>query len=232
MQGEESEIYFDDLSNLDGNSDIYSLAAKQLGLTIEALFSEIELGKSSATLAQEKGLDTQIIVEAALKQESAMLDALVNNGELSREKRNADLKKLHSLVEFEVAYVSIDPVIWFTKHIGASEDDIWNQVEQGQPLNEIVTQAVYDTVTVVKSLQGRLLEDDQAWVKAGLMEQEEAAIKAELYQNLMPGLFNLHINTLRQLWYLDEYFNMDLDFETEYECFNLDEENVTVQLPN
>lgn len=83
---------------LGGESVLLTVAAEKLGMTGEELMAALRDGKTIAGLAEEKGVDTQIIVDAYLAQWKEKLDAQVADGTLTQEEADAKLgEKTESL---------------------------------------------------------------------------------------------------------------------------------------
>ncbi len=73
------------------NSRLVTAAAEKLGMTEDELLTELQSGKSIADLAEEMGVDTQVISDAYLQQVKEDLDAQVVDGALTQEEADAKL---------------------------------------------------------------------------------------------------------------------------------------------
>ena len=76
---------------LGGESLLLTVAAEKLGMTEAELMTELHGGNTIAGLAEEKGVDTQVITDAYLAQWKEKLDAQVADGTLTREEADAKL---------------------------------------------------------------------------------------------------------------------------------------------
>ena len=76
---------------LGGESLLLTVAAEKLGMTESELMTELQDSKTIAGLAEEKGVDTQIITDAYLAQWKEKLDAQVADGTLAQEEADAKL---------------------------------------------------------------------------------------------------------------------------------------------
>ena len=76
---------------LGGESLLLTVAAEKLGMTEAELMTELHGGNTIAGLAEEKGVDTQVITDAYLVQWKEKLDAQVADGTLTREEADAKL---------------------------------------------------------------------------------------------------------------------------------------------
>ena len=72
---------------------LMTVAAEKLGMTEAELRTELENGRSIADVADEKGVDTQVISDAYLEQTQADLDAQVAEGSLTQEEADAKLEQ-------------------------------------------------------------------------------------------------------------------------------------------
>jgi len=70
-----------------------SVAAEKLGMELADLQTELDNGKTIAALAEEKGVDTQTIIDAYLAQVKAKLDEKVASGEMTQEQADAHLEQ-------------------------------------------------------------------------------------------------------------------------------------------
>lgn len=67
-----------------GQSPI-AIAAEQLGMTRQELVTELRSGKTVADVAEEKGVDLQVLIEAAVAPKADHLNELVAEGSLTQE---------------------------------------------------------------------------------------------------------------------------------------------------
>lgn len=72
---------------------LMTVAAEKLGMTEAELRTELQNGRSIADVAEEKGVDTQVISDAYLEQTQADLDAQVASGSLTQEEADAKLEQ-------------------------------------------------------------------------------------------------------------------------------------------
>ena len=70
-----------------------SVAAEQLGMELTDLQTELQNGKTIAALAEEKGVDTQTIIDAYLAQVKEKLDEKVANGDITQEQADTQLEQ-------------------------------------------------------------------------------------------------------------------------------------------
>jgi hypothetical protein len=64
--------------------NLVSVAADQLGLSLTELLTELQAGKSIAEVAEEKGVDTQTIIDAYVAELKADLDEAVADGDMTQ----------------------------------------------------------------------------------------------------------------------------------------------------
>lgn len=85
---------------LGGESLLLTVAAEKLGMTEDELRTSLRDGKTIAGLAEERGVDTQVITESYLAQWKEKLDAQVADGTLTQEEADAKLaEKTEALPE-------------------------------------------------------------------------------------------------------------------------------------
>ena len=70
-----------------------SVAAEKLGMELADLNTELQNGKTIAALAEEKGVDTQTIVDAYLAQVKTKLDEKVASGDITQTQADAQLEQ-------------------------------------------------------------------------------------------------------------------------------------------
>jgi hypothetical protein len=70
-----------------------SVAAEKLGMELTDLNTELHNGKTIASLAEEKGVDTQTIIDAYLAQVKAKLDEKVASGDITQTQADAQLEQ-------------------------------------------------------------------------------------------------------------------------------------------
>jgi hypothetical protein len=81
-----------------GENSLISIAADKLGMTVSELTTELRNGKSIADLASEKGVDTQLIVDAYVEQVTTSLDQAVTNGRITQSQADTMLQQLQDRV--------------------------------------------------------------------------------------------------------------------------------------
>jgi len=82
-----------------GLSDsLLSVAADELGVSLTDLLTELEAGKSIADVAAEKGVDTQVIVDAYLAQVKDKLDEAVADGDITQNQADLQLQRAEERV--------------------------------------------------------------------------------------------------------------------------------------
>jgi len=70
-----------------------SVAADKLGMELTDLLTELQNGKTIAGLAEEKGVDTQTIVDAYVAQVKEKLDEKVASGDITQEQADSQLEQ-------------------------------------------------------------------------------------------------------------------------------------------
>jgi hypothetical protein len=77
---------------------LVSIAADKLGMKLTDLLTELQNGKSIADVAKEKGVDTQVIVDAYVAQAKETLDKAVADGNITQKQADYQLEQLQTRV--------------------------------------------------------------------------------------------------------------------------------------
>jgi len=80
-------------------STLLTIAAEQLGTTVEDLVTQLEDGDTIAGLAEAQGVDTQDIADAYLENLSTKLDESVANGRMTQEQADSMLEQAAESVQ-------------------------------------------------------------------------------------------------------------------------------------
>ena len=81
-----------------GGHSLLSIAADKLGMSLTDLLTELENDKSIAAVAAERGVDTQVIVDAYLAQAKEKLDEAVAEGDITQNQADYQLEKLQERI--------------------------------------------------------------------------------------------------------------------------------------
>jgi hypothetical protein len=81
-----------------GGDSLLSVAAEELGMKLTELLTELQDGKSIADVAQDKGVDTQEIVDAYLAQIKENVDAAVAEGRMTQKQADYCLEQAEEQV--------------------------------------------------------------------------------------------------------------------------------------
>jgi hypothetical protein len=81
-----------------GEDNLLSIAADKLGIKLTDLLTELQGGKSIADVAGEKGVDTQVIVDAYLAQIKGNLDEAVTAGRITQKQADYQLQQMEQRV--------------------------------------------------------------------------------------------------------------------------------------
>ena len=91
-----------------GEDNLLSIAADQLGMKLTDLLTELQDGKSIADVAAEKGVDTQVIVDACLAQIKANLDEAVTAGRITQKQADYQLQQMEQRVTDQLNNTGFD----------------------------------------------------------------------------------------------------------------------------
>jgi hypothetical protein len=78
--------------------NLHSIAADELGLSLTELLTELQEGKSIADVAGEKGVDTQVIIDAYVAQIQEDLDEAVADGRITQKQADYQLEQVKQRV--------------------------------------------------------------------------------------------------------------------------------------
>jgi polyhydroxyalkanoate synthesis regulator phasin len=81
-----------------GGDSLVSIAADKLGMSLTDLLTELENDKSIADVAEEKGVDTQVIIDAYLTQVKEKLDGAVAEGNMTQKQADYQLQQVEERV--------------------------------------------------------------------------------------------------------------------------------------
>ena len=98
--------------------NLVSLAAEQLGMKLTYLLTELQGGKSIADVAGEKGVDTQVIVDAYLDQVRDNLDEAVADGRITQNHADYQLQQLEQRATDQLDNTGQDGFRGFGGHRG------------------------------------------------------------------------------------------------------------------
>ena len=88
------------MHGLDGtHSSLLTIAAEQLGTTVEDLITQLQDGNTIAGLAEEAGVDTQNIADAYLENLTGRLDEAVANERMTQEQADSMLEQASEQVQ-------------------------------------------------------------------------------------------------------------------------------------
>ena len=79
-------------------NNLVSVAADELGMKVTDLLTELQDGKSIADVAQEKGVDTQVIIDAYVAQVKETLDKAVADGNITQKQADWQLERVKERV--------------------------------------------------------------------------------------------------------------------------------------
>lgn len=78
--------------------NLLSVAADKLGMKLTELLTELQNGKSIADVAEEKGVDTQTIVDAYMAKVKEKLDEAVADGRITQKQADYQLQQIQQRV--------------------------------------------------------------------------------------------------------------------------------------
>jgi hypothetical protein len=93
-----------------GGDSLLSVAADELGMTLTELLTELEADKSIADVAAEKGIDTQVIVDAYLAQVREKVDEAVAEGRITQKQADYQLQRAEERVTARLDDTGLHPL--------------------------------------------------------------------------------------------------------------------------
>jgi len=88
-----------DLSVGHEGTSLMTVAAEQLGMTVEELVAELRDGKTIAQVAEEKGVSLDSIIDAYLAPRAEALEQAVADGRITQEQADRMLANMREMVE-------------------------------------------------------------------------------------------------------------------------------------
>jgi hypothetical protein len=88
--------------------NLLSIAADKLGMELTDLLTELQDDKSIADVAEEKGVDTQVIVDAYLAQVKENLDEAVTAGRITQKQADYQLQQVEQRVTDQLDKTGVD----------------------------------------------------------------------------------------------------------------------------
>lgn len=98
--------------------NLISIAADKLGMEVTDLLTELRDGKSIADVAGEKGVDTQVIIDAYLAQAKEKLDEAVTAGRITQNQADYQLQQLEQRATDQLDNTGQDGFRGFDGHRG------------------------------------------------------------------------------------------------------------------
>ncbi len=137
--------------------DWYAIAAQTIGIDEDAMWTALNEGKSLTEIAQEKGVEPQVVIDAIVAAEKALVEESVTKGEISRAEADEWLAELDaSVAEFvQQSWDEGDWVNWYAiaaQTIGIDEDALWTALDEGKSLAEIAQEKGVEPQTVIDAI--------------------------------------------------------------------------------
>jgi hypothetical protein len=193
----------------DRTSLLMTVAAEKLGMTESELMTELQSGKSIADVAEEKGVDTQVISDAYLEQLQADLDAQVADGSLTQEEADARLgQKTEALPDrltgtwsdagrgrggtvpdgFDHGRSEIKSLLMTVaaEKLGMTESELMTELQSGKSIADVAKEKGVDTQAISDAYLEQLKADLDAQVADGSLTQEQADARLEQKTEALP----------------------------------------------
>jgi len=178
-----------------------SVAADKLGMELADLLTELQNGKTIAALAEEKGVDTQTIVDAYLAQVKAKLDEKVASGDITQAQADAQLEQAKTSATEKLtssweglesggrhggmmgpgmggfAGVSLRSVAAET--LGMDLTDLNTELQNGKTIAALAEEKGVDTQTIIDAYLAQVKEKLDEKVASGDITQAQADSQLE-----------------------------------------------------
>lgn len=166
MDGEMEEE--DEFSPLD-------VAARVMGLDVEAVEQAAWAGQSLAEIANENGVGAPALIAALIEQETAFVDGLQRAGHIRRDEADGWRNEIVIFTPFFVNTPYVEPEVIMAQMLGVEPEVLWEMLEEGgQTIGEIAVAQGVDVQVVVATVvasEGAYVDE---MLVAGLIDVEEA----------------------------------------------------------
>lgn len=173
----DGEMFFDDDGEfaegdewLEEEDMMFDAVAKALNMDIEALFTELDSGKSIADVANANDVDPQTIVDLLIAEENKFIDELLTAGEITEAEAEEWKAESAKYTPFMVNSVYTDPDVIAAQLIGIDVEALRTEV--------------YDNGSTIKAVAEANNVDPQAIIDA-IVASENAAVDEMLAAELI-----------------------------------------------
>ena len=148
--------------------DWYEIAAQTIGIDVDALFTELDAGRSIADVATDNNVDAQTIIDALQSAEEAFIQELLADEAITQEEADGWLAELSAtLDEFVNEQMGsdvgdgpelpedVDYVDWFelaAQTIGIDVDSLWDELEKDQSIADVANTNGVDPQSIIDAL--------------------------------------------------------------------------------
>ena len=164
--------------------DPLTIMAETIGVDEEALWETLDSGKTVAEIAQENNVDPQTVIDALVAAETAWIDELVADGEISEEEaaewrtETAEYAAEfvnNGLESFEYEEDFVDPILTAAGLIGVDEEAIWEATESGKTIADVAAENNIDPQTIIDAI----IAEENALIDKMLADSEISEAEAE-----------------------------------------------------
>lgn len=163
--------------------------AETLGMTEEEVQTELEDGKSIATLAEEQGIDLNTIIDDMIAPRLEHLQTLVDEGYMTQEEMDSVVIVMRASTEQRLNqenvpmpgtrgmydhHQHVHPLAAAAEALGITTDELQTELESGKSIADIATEKSVDLDTIVDAFVAPMAERLQTAVENGRLTQEEA----------------------------------------------------------
>ncbi len=165
-------------------------AIKILGIGEDAVFDQLDSGKSWSEIAEANEVDPQKIVDALVKDEDAFINELLEAGEITAEEAEEWRADSLKFIEFDVFNGWTDPFTVAREALGMDEETFWNALESEKSVADLATEKGIDPQTIIDTIIKAENELIDKQIEAGLIDEEEAEYWRKDVENFAKDIVN------------------------------------------
>lgn len=191
-----------------GRGPSLTTIAGALNMTVADLQSALQSGKTVATLATEKGVALQTIVDALVAEQKTLLQQAVTAGRLTQEQADARLAELPAQLTTQLSTAFTPGVrdggrgmpgdfgpggslATIATTLGVTESELLTALQSGQSVADVATEKGVDLNTVIAAIVAEQTTALQQAVTDGRLTQAQADQHLAILKANLPHLLSL-----------------------------------------
>ena len=174
--GDFDDAFMEDGDILFEEDMTFDAVAQAIGIDVEALFTELDSGKSIADVATANGVDPQAIVDLMIAEENKFIDELIASGEITEEEAAEWKAESAEYTPFMVNSSYVDPFVVAAQAIGIDAETLEKEVfENGSAIKAVAEANGVDPQAVIDAIVASEDASVDEMLAAGVISEEEAA---------------------------------------------------------